>query len=129
MDRHFFNFEEYDLAQALFDEGVSLYAYGLGCFGEKKGRVISFDTADVEIDEEEFGCTAEDLCRPVVFNCDVGQGTCNAVEWEKVIGDIYCNEEEYQKFVVKSLEKITDEIGNSPIPLNVIIKHLKKHIA
>ena len=129
MDRHFFNFEEYDLAQALFDEGVSLYAYGLGCFGEKKGRVISFDTADVEIDEEEFGCTAEDLCRPVVFNCDVGQGTCNAIGGEKVIGDIYCNEEEYQKFVVKSLEKITDEIGNSPIPLNVIIEHLKKHIA
>lgn len=38
----------------LFDAGVSLYAYGLGAFGEKKGRIISFDTADVEIDEEEF---------------------------------------------------------------------------
>lgn len=37
----------------------------LGAFGEKKGRVISFDTADVEIDEEEFECTAEDLCRPL----------------------------------------------------------------
>ena len=99
MDRHFFNFEEYDLAQALFDEGVSLYAYGLGCFGEKKGRVISFDTADVEIDEEEFGCTAEDLCRPVVFNCDVGQGTCNAIEWERVIGDIYCNAIEWERVI------------------------------
>lgn len=60
----------------LFDAGVSLYAYGLGAFGEKKGRVISFDTADVEIDEEEFERTAEDLCRPVVFDRDVGQGTC-----------------------------------------------------
>lgn len=129
MDRHFFNPEEYDLARALFDAGVSLYAYGLGAFGEKKGRVISFDTADVEIDEEEFECTAEDLCRPVVFDRDVGQGTCNAIEWERVIGDLYCNEEDYQKFVVKSLEKITDEIGKSPIPLNVVIEHLKKFIA
>lgn len=129
MNRHFFNIEEYDLARALFDAGVSLYAYGLGAFGEHKGRVISFDEADVEIDEEEFGCTAEDLCRPVVFNRDVGQGTCNALEWERSIGDLYCNEEEYQNFIVKSLEKITDEIGKSPIPLNIVIEHLKKHIA
>ena len=129
MDRHFFNPEEYDLAIALFNAGVSLYAYGLGAFGEEKGRVISFDTADVEIDEEEFCCTAEDLHRPVVFDRDVGQGTCNAIEWYSVIGDLYCNEEDYQKFVVKNLEKITDEIGKSPIPLNVVIKHLKKFIA
>lgn len=129
MDRHFFKIEEYDLARALFDEGFSLYAYGLGAFGEKKGRVISFDTADVEIDEEEFECTAEDLCRPVVFDRDVGQGTCNAIEWERVIGDLYCNEENYQNFINKQLEKITDEIGNSPIPLNIVIEHLKKHIA
>lgn len=129
MDRHFFKIEEYDLARALFDEGFSLYAYGLGAFGEKKGRVISFDTADVEIDEEEFECTAEDLTRPVVFDRDVGQGTCNAIEWERVIGDLYCNEENYQNFINKQLEKITDEIGNSPIPLNIVIEHLKKHIA
>lgn len=129
MDRHFFKIEEYDLARALFDEGFSLYAYGLGAFGEKKGRVISFDTADVEIDEEEFECTAEDLTRPVVFNCDVGQGTCNAIEWERVIGDLYCNEENYQNFINKQLEKITDEISKSPIPLNIVIEHLKKFIA
>lgn len=129
MDRHFFKHEEYDLARALFDAGVSLYAYGLGPFGEHKGRVISFDEADVEIDEEEFGCTAEDLTRPVVFNRDVGQGTCNTIEWERVIGDLYCNEEDYQNFVVKSLEKITNEISKSPIPLNVVIEHLKKFIA
>lgn len=129
MNRHFFNPEEYDLACALFNAGVSLYAYGLGAFGEEKGRVISFDTADVEIDEEEFACTAEDMRRPVVFDRDVGQGTCNAIEWESVIGDLYCNEEEYQKFIVKSLEKITDEIGKSPIPLNVVIKHLRRFIA
>lgn len=129
MDRHFFKIEEYDLARALFDAGVSLYAYGLGPFGEHKGRVISFDVADVEIDEEEFECTAEDLCRPVVFNRDVGQGTCNALEWERCIGDLYCSEEDYQNFIVKSLEKITDEIGKSPIPLNIVIEHLKKHIA
>ena len=129
MDRHFFNPEEYDLARALFDAGVSLYAYGLGAFGEKKGRVISFDTADVEIDEEEFECTAEDLCRPVVFDRDVGQGTCNAIEWERVIGDLYCSEEDYQKYVVKSLEKITSEISKLPIPLNIVIEHLKAFIA
>ena len=129
MDRHFFNPEEYDLARALFDAGVSLYAYGLGAFGEKKGCVISFDTADVEIDEEEFECTAEDLCRPVVFDRDVGQGTCNAIEWERVIGDLYCSEEDYQKYVVKSLEKITSEISKLPIPLNIVIEHLKAFIA
>jgi hypothetical protein len=128
MDRHFFKYEEYDLAVALFKAGVSLYAYGLGPFGEHKGRVISFDVADIEIDEEEF-CAAEDLCRPVVFNRDVGQGTCNALEWERCIGDLYCSEEDYQKYVVKSLERIVDEIGNSPIPLNIVIEHLKKHIA
>lgn len=129
MDRHFFKIEEYDLARTLFDAGVSLYAYGLGPFGEQKGRVISFDVADVEIDEEEFECTAEDLCRPVVFDCDVGQGTCNALEWERCIGDLYCNDEKYQNFVVKSLEKITKAVGDSPIPLSVIIKHLKNSVA
>lgn len=36
MDRHFFNPEEYDLARALFDAGVSLYAYGLGGFRRKE---------------------------------------------------------------------------------------------
>lgn len=128
MAKHFFKHEEYDLARALFDEGVCLYAYGLGPFGEHKGKVTSFDVADVEIDEEEFG-KAEDMCRPVVFNRDVGQGTCNAIEWEGCIGDLYCDEDEYQKYVVKSLEKITAEISKLPIPLNIVIEHLKAFCA
>lgn len=126
--RHFFKHEEYDLARSLFNEGVTLYAYGLGPFGEHKGRVISFDVADVEIDEDEFG-KAEDMCRPVVFDRDVGQGTCNAIEWDSCIGDLHCSKDDYQKFVVKSLEKITDEIGKSPIPLNLVIEHLKAFCA
>lgn len=126
--RHFFKTEEYDLARSLFKAGVTLFAYGLGPFGEHKGRVISFDVADVEIDEDEFG-KAEDMDRPVVFDRDVGQGTCNAIEWDSVIGDLHCCNDDYQKFVVKSLEKITAEISKSPIPLNIVIEHLKAFIA
>lgn len=128
MAKHFFKHEEYDLARALFDEGVTLYAYGLGPFGEHKGRVISFDVADVDIDEEEFG-KAEDMCRPVVFNRDVGQGTCNAIEWDSCIGDLHCSKDDYQNFINKRLEKIVDEVGKLPIPLNIVIEHLKKFIA
>lgn len=122
--KHFFTTKEYDLARSLFDEGVNLYAYGLGPFGEHKGRVISFDVADVEIDEDEYG-KAEDMDRPIVFDRDVGQGTCNAIEWDSVIGDLHCSNDDYQKFVVKSLEKITTEISKSPLPLNLVIEHLK----
>lgn len=126
--RHFFTAEEYDLARALFDEGVNLYAYGLGPFGGHKGRVTSFDVADVDIDEEEFG-KAEDMNRPVVFNRDVGQGTCNAIEWDSCIGDLHCSKDCYESFINKRLEKIVDEVGKLPIPLNIVIEHLKKHIA
>lgn len=128
MSKHFFKFEEYDLARSLFNEGVRLYIQDIGPFGGKTGRVISFDAADIEIDEDEFG-KAEDMRRPVVFSRNVGQGTCNAIEWDGCIGDLYCDEDEYQKFVVKSLEKITKAIGDSPIPLNIVSEHLKRFIA
>ena len=129
MAKHFFKNEEYDLARALFEKAEdNIYIQDIGPFGGKTGRVISFDAADININEDEFG-KAEDMCLPVVFNRDVGQGTCNAIEWDGCIGDLYCDEDEYQKFVVKSLEKITKAIGDSPIPLNIVIEHLKNFIA
>ena len=50
-----------------------------------------------------------DLGQVVVFNTDVGQCSQNFLQWERCIGDIYCDEDDYNEFLEEHKEYQTKE--------------------
>ena len=111
-NKYYFNYKDYDLAKAYFEDGYVIYCNDLGPYGGQRGEVISFDASDVELDEddaEENGYTAEDLVRPVVFDRYVSQLSTNAIEWDSTIGDLWCWEDDLATFKSDHPEFLTEE--------------------
>ena len=133
MSKYYFKHNEYELATKAFDYGVNLYCNDMGPFGGKTYQVYSFDPADVELDEdeEENGITAEDYDRPVVFSKPIGQGSGNSTEWYRVMGDLWCDNEDLETFKKDTdfysedvVEEILKKIKDNGINPEIIVTKL-----
>lgn len=112
MAKHYFTSNELALAKAMHDAGYCLENDELGPWGRTRGKVISFDISDIEIDPETFnyfnlegekreeledegyiyasdmegyGINVADWINKdevVVFNTDVSQSRSNFLSWE-----------------------------------------------
>jgi adenosyl cobinamide kinase/adenosyl cobinamide phosphate guanylyltransferase len=61
-----------------------------------------------------------DLGQVVVFNTDIGQCEQNFLQWDRCIGDIYCDEDDYNTFMEEHEEFQTKEWH---------IAHVKKYMS
>ena len=142
---HYFTINEFELVRAMFKDNYTINCNSLGPFGEKTGKVISFDKDDAEFDCDFLRATYEDeiekfsddkkaefedytavyysdasemfptidndyeMDKIVVFDKEIGQCFQNFFQWDRCIGDLYCDEDDYNEFIKEHEEFQTTE--------------------
>lgn len=130
--RHYFSADEFKLMDAMLDEGNHIYLENYGPFGKGTTRVRNTDEECAHIDPELFDWFGDpdkfDDCyytigeieemggefpgfgdNIVVCDDDIGQSHCNYGLWESCIGEIYCDEDDYNEFMEDHEEFQTKE--------------------
>ena len=158
MAEHYFSQDEFELVKAMHDERYVIEMDGLGAFGEKTGRIDSFDISDAQFDpqdieslvdweklsnedrdaieEESYFSASEiedyfgiDIVKEwnldqgiIVFNREIGQSEQNFLEWERCVGDLHVDQDDYDEFMEEHEEFQTKEWHISQIK-----KYMNEH--
>lgn len=143
MANHYFTINDFELVKAMHEDRVYITMEGLGPWGDKEGRIESFDISDAYFDCDELrDCCDEDSLTEeqkemldeecylyvddakeivpdvvekwdanqiIVFNREIGQTRQNFLQFDRCIGDLYCDEDDYDEFMEEHEEFQTKE--------------------
>ena len=103
--------ESFDLSDAIFDPSDILDSAEDDLSEEQKDELSETDELSIYSVKDYIPDIEDswDLGQIVVFDCEIGQTRQNFLQWDRCIGDIYCDEDDYYQFISEHEEYQTKE--------------------